>query len=111
METERRAVRLPGGRGHGIFSAGAPGGGPPGGPRGAPDEPAPPRRGGGARQAPGPGYEESTPRPGRTVADVVPDVAAVLDAIGADRYVSIGFSGGGPHTPACAALAPGRCPG
>jgi pimeloyl-ACP methyl ester carboxylesterase len=56
-----------------------------------------------------PGYEGSTPRPGRTVADVVPDTAAVLDALGAGEYVSIGFSGGGPHTLACAALAPGRC--
>jgi pimeloyl-ACP methyl ester carboxylesterase len=58
-----------------------------------------------------PGYEGSTPRPGRTVADVVPDVIAVLDALGAGEFVSIGFSGGGPHTLACAALAPGRCLG
>src|SRR5579863_7750337 len=56
-----------------------------------------------------PGYEASTPRPGRTVADVVQDTAAVLDALGAGEYVSIGFSGGGPHTLACAALADGRC--
>ena len=62
-------------------------------------------------QAARPGYEDSTPRPGRTVADVVPDIAAVLDAIGADTYVSIGFSGGGPHTLACAALAPRPLPG
>jgi pimeloyl-ACP methyl ester carboxylesterase len=58
-----------------------------------------------------PGYEGSTPRPGRTVADVVADTAAVLDALGADRYVSIGFSGGGPHTLACAAVARDRCLG
>ena len=56
-----------------------------------------------------PGYEDSTPRPGRTVADVVQDTAVVLDALGATEYLSIGFSGGGPHTLACAALAPGRC--
>jgi pimeloyl-ACP methyl ester carboxylesterase len=56
-----------------------------------------------------PGYEASTPRPGRIVADVVPDTAAVLDALGAGEYLSIGFSGGGPHTLACAALAHGRC--
>ena len=62
-------------------------------------------------QAARPGYEESTPRPGRTVADVVPDIAAVLDAVGAGAYVSIGFSGGGPHALACAALAPERCLG
>jgi pimeloyl-ACP methyl ester carboxylesterase len=56
-----------------------------------------------------PGYEASTPRPGRTVADVVPDTAAVLDALGVGEYLSVGFSGGGPHTLACAALAQGRC--
>jgi pimeloyl-ACP methyl ester carboxylesterase len=62
-------------------------------------------------QAARPGYEDSTPRPGRVVADVVGDTAALLDALGAGSYVSIGFSGGGPHTLACAALAPGRCLG
>jgi len=62
-------------------------------------------------QAARPGYEDSTPRPGRTVANVVPDIAAVLDEIGADTYMSIGFSGGGPHTLACAALDPLRCLG
>jgi pimeloyl-ACP methyl ester carboxylesterase len=56
-----------------------------------------------------PGYEGSTPRPGRTVAHFVPDVIAVLDEIGAAEFVSIGFSGGGPHTLACGALAPERC--
>jgi pimeloyl-ACP methyl ester carboxylesterase len=56
-----------------------------------------------------PGYEDSTPRPGRSVADVARDVAAVLDALGARTFVSIGFSGGGPHSLACAALLPDRC--
>jgi pimeloyl-ACP methyl ester carboxylesterase len=56
-----------------------------------------------------PGYEGSTPRPGRRVADVAADVAAVLDALGAGQFVSMGMSGGGPHTLACAALLPGRC--
>jgi pimeloyl-ACP methyl ester carboxylesterase len=56
-----------------------------------------------------PGYEGSTPQPGRRVADVVGDVAQVLDALGAGQFVSIGFSGGGPHSLACAALLPGRC--
>jgi pimeloyl-ACP methyl ester carboxylesterase len=56
-----------------------------------------------------PGYEGSTPRPGRRVADVAGDVAQVLDALGAGQFVSIGFSGGGPHSLACAALLPGRC--
>jgi len=60
-------------------------------------------------QAARPGYEGSTPRPGRRVSDVAQDTAAVLDALGAGPFVSIGFSGGGPHSLACAALLPGRC--
>ncbi len=56
-----------------------------------------------------PGYEGSTPRPGRRVADVAADIAAVLDSLGAGEFVSMGMSGGGPHTLACAALLPGRC--
>jgi pimeloyl-ACP methyl ester carboxylesterase len=60
-------------------------------------------------QAARPGYEGSTPRPGRTVGDVVPDTTALLDELGADSFAAIGFSGGGPHALACAALAPGRC--
>ena len=55
-----------------------------------------------------PGYEGSTPRPGRRVRDVAADVAGVLDALGACAFVSIGMSGGGPHSLACAALLPGR---
>lgn len=60
-------------------------------------------------QAARPGYEGSTPQPGRRVRDVAQDTAALLDALGADTFVSIGFSGGGPHSLACAALLPGRC--
>lgn len=60
-------------------------------------------------QAARPGYEGSTPRPGRRVSDVAQDTVAVLAALGADTFVSIGFSGGGPHSLACAALLPGRC--
>ena len=56
-----------------------------------------------------PGYERSTPRPGRRVADVAADVTAVLDELGAREFVSIGFSGGGPHSLACAAWLPERC--
>ncbi|HEX8007629.1 MAG TPA: alpha/beta fold hydrolase [Trebonia sp.] len=56
-----------------------------------------------------PGYERSTPRPGRRVRDVAPDVAVVLDVLGADTFVTIGSSGGGPHSLACAAGLPGRC--
>jgi pimeloyl-ACP methyl ester carboxylesterase len=56
-----------------------------------------------------PGYAGSTPRPGRRVADVAGDVAAVLDALGCDTFVTAGWSGGGPHALACSALLPGRC--
>jgi pimeloyl-ACP methyl ester carboxylesterase len=56
-----------------------------------------------------PGYGDSDPRPGRTVADAAADVAAVLDHLGADGFVTAGWSGGGPHALACAALLPGRC--
>ena len=56
-----------------------------------------------------PGYGDSTPRPGRRVADVTDDVAAVLDELGAPRFVTVGWSGGGPHALACAARLPGRC--
>src|SRR5271169_1363478 len=56
-----------------------------------------------------PGYEGSTPRPGRRVADVAGDVAAVLTALGADTFLAVGWSGGGPHSLACAALLPDRC--
>jgi pimeloyl-ACP methyl ester carboxylesterase len=56
-----------------------------------------------------PGYAGSTPRPGRSVADAAADVAAILDAVGADTFVTMGWSGGGPHALACAALLPDRC--
>jgi pimeloyl-ACP methyl ester carboxylesterase len=56
-----------------------------------------------------PGYRGSTPRPGRTVADAPADTAAVLDALGAGTFVTLGWSGGGPHALACAALLPDRC--
>jgi pimeloyl-ACP methyl ester carboxylesterase len=43
------------------------------------------------------GYGSSTRNRGRTVADVVPDMKSLLDAIGADRCLVGGWSGGGPH--------------
>jgi pimeloyl-ACP methyl ester carboxylesterase len=55
-----------------------------------------------------PGYGSSTRRPGRSVADVAADVAAVLDQVGADRTYTMGWSGGGPHALATAALLPER---
>lgn len=56
-----------------------------------------------------PGYEGSSPRPGRRVADATEDVAEVLNALGGDTFLTMGWSGGGPHALACAALLPGRC--
>jgi pimeloyl-ACP methyl ester carboxylesterase len=58
-----------------------------------------------------PGYAGSTPKPGRRVASVAGDVAAVLDALGCDAFVTAGTSGGGPHALACSALLRGRCLG
>ncbi len=58
-----------------------------------------------------PGYGSSTRRPGRSVADVVDDTQTVLDHLGAERAWIMGWSGGGPHALACAALMPERCRG
>src|SRR3954466_7191319 len=44
--------------------------------------------------------------PGRTVADCAADVRAIAHAIGFARCAAWGFSGGGPHALACAALLP-----
>jgi pimeloyl-ACP methyl ester carboxylesterase len=49
------------------------------------------------------GYGGSTPNPGRSVVDVVADVEDVLDALAVERYVSLGGSGGCPHSLACGA--------
>jgi pimeloyl-ACP methyl ester carboxylesterase len=56
-----------------------------------------------------PGYGDSIARPGRRIVDAAADVAAVLDGLGAREFVTVGWSGGGPHALACAALLPGRC--
>jgi pimeloyl-ACP methyl ester carboxylesterase len=50
-----------------------------------------------------PGYGNSTRQPGRSVVDVVADTEAVLAAVGAERCLTMGWSGGGPHTLACGA--------
>lgn len=55
-----------------------------------------------------PGYGDSDRLPGRSVADVAADVAAVADALGVERFGVVGRSGGGPHALACAALLPER---
>jgi pimeloyl-ACP methyl ester carboxylesterase len=56
-----------------------------------------------------PGYGASTPRPGRRVADDAADVVTILDTLGAETFVTVGWSGGGPHALASAVLLPGRC--
>jgi pimeloyl-ACP methyl ester carboxylesterase len=54
------------------------------------------------------GYGNSTRDRGRSVAAAAGDTAALADAVGADRFLTFGFSGGGPHALACAALLPDR---
>ena len=56
-----------------------------------------------------PGYGGSTPHRGRSVSDAAGDVAAILDHLGVERFAAYGWSGGGPHVLACAALMVGRC--
>jgi pimeloyl-ACP methyl ester carboxylesterase len=53
-----------------------------------------------------PGYAGSTRQPDRSVADCAADVAALARALGLDRLYVVGWSGGGPHALACAALLP-----
>ncbi|MGA2529572.1 MAG: alpha/beta hydrolase [Acidimicrobiales bacterium] len=53
-----------------------------------------------------PGYGGSTSQPGRTVADCASDVRTIAAALGIDSLAIWGYSGGGPHALACAALLP-----
>ncbi len=55
-----------------------------------------------------PGYGGSGRLERRTVAGCVQDVVAIADALGYDRFHSLGGSGGAPHSIACAALLPDR---
>jgi pimeloyl-ACP methyl ester carboxylesterase len=55
-----------------------------------------------------PGYGESSRHEGRTVADCASDIAQLADHLGAERFFTMGASGGGPHVLACAALLPDR---
>ena len=59
----------------------------------------------------GPRAGGSTREPGRSVADIVPLTAALADHLGHERFVTVGWSNGGPHAIACAALLPDRCMG
>ncbi|MBV9291753.1 MAG: alpha/beta hydrolase [Frankiales bacterium] len=54
------------------------------------------------------GYGASSRNAGRSVVDIVPDVVALADALGVERFAVMGGSGGGPHALATAALLPDR---
>lgn len=56
-----------------------------------------------------PGYSASSRSPGRSVAHVAEDVATILDELGHEGFITAGWSGGGPHALACAALLADRC--
>src|ERR1041384_4124854 len=56
-----------------------------------------------------PGYAASTRLAGRSVADVAADTSAIPDWLGHTRLITAGWSGGGPHALACAALLSERC--
>jgi pimeloyl-ACP methyl ester carboxylesterase len=58
-----------------------------------------------------PGYGRSTRRPDRNVAFVAALSEALADHLEATRFVTMGWSGGGPHALAAAALLPTRCAG
>lgn len=55
-----------------------------------------------------PNYGGSTPLPGRDVASAAADVASIADALGIDRFATMGHSGGGSSALACGALLPER---
>jgi pimeloyl-ACP methyl ester carboxylesterase len=55
-----------------------------------------------------PGYGFSSPHPGRTIVDFARDVIELVDALGIDRFVVAGTSGGCPYAEAVAWLAPDR---
>lgn len=55
-----------------------------------------------------PGFGASSRRPGRRVADVAADVAVLAERLGAGPLLTLGWSGGGPHALATAALLPER---
>jgi pimeloyl-ACP methyl ester carboxylesterase len=55
-----------------------------------------------------PGFGGSSRHEGRTVASAAADTAALADYLGHERFLTVGWSGGGPHALACAALLPDR---
>jgi pimeloyl-ACP methyl ester carboxylesterase len=117
--TDRELIAMPDGRNVEILTAGAEDGLPlvvhEGTPIGLelhpPTVEAARRRGLRVVQIARPGYERSTPLPGRAVADIGGDTRVVMDHLGAETFVTAGWSGGGPHALACAAVLSGRCLG
>lgn len=55
-----------------------------------------------------PGYGLSDPQPGRTLLDWPEDIAALADALGLERFATLGFSMGCPYALACASRFPHR---
>jgi pimeloyl-ACP methyl ester carboxylesterase len=55
------------------------------------------------------GYGGSSRSAARRVAAVVADTAELCDALSIERFATAGWSGGGPHALACAALLRDRC--
>lgn len=55
-----------------------------------------------------PGCGQSPRRIGRSIVDCVPDVEAVIDALGLDESAVVGYSGGAPHALAVGARLAGR---
>jgi len=55
-----------------------------------------------------PGFGQSDFAPDRTLLDWPQDVGDLADALGLDRFVVLGVSGGGPYAAACAARIPER---
>jgi pimeloyl-ACP methyl ester carboxylesterase len=58
-----------------------------------------------------PSYGRSSPHRGRDVASAADDVRQVADKLGIGRFATMGYSGGGPHALACAALLADRVTG
>jgi len=54
------------------------------------------------------GFGDSSRDEGRSVASAAADSAALADHLGVERFMTMGWSGGGPHALACAALLPER---
>jgi pimeloyl-ACP methyl ester carboxylesterase len=58
-----------------------------------------------------PGYDGSTPQPGRTVGSAASDLAQVAEVLCLGPFAVMGSSSGGSHALACAALLPDRVTG